>query len=119
MTRKKEELTAYRTKGRYLFYSFFIINIFITRRTLLTKPKNPSKDQKKIKCSSALQSLTRDKIRTYVILSGCTCVEVADEGVEAVAASLEAIGCDVLTVVEKCLELIRREDTALGVGVAV
>ena len=38
---------------------------------------------------------------------------------EAIAASLEAVGCDVLTVVEKCLELIRREGTALGVGVAV
>jgi hypothetical protein len=56
-----------------------------------------------------------------VILSGCTCVEVADEGVEAVGASLpvEAIGCDVLTVVEKCLELKRREGTVLGVGVVV
>jgi hypothetical protein len=51
-----------------------------------------------------------------VILSGCTCIEVVDEGVEAVAASLEAIGCDVLTVVEKCFELIRR-GTALGAGV--
>lgn len=55
-----------------------------------------------------------------MILSGCTCVEVADVGVEAVAAaSLEAIGCDALTVVEKCLELIRREGTALGVGVVI
>lgn len=55
-----------------------------------------------------------------MILSGCTCVEVADEGVEADAASLEAIGCDVLTVVEKCLELIlRREGAGLGVGVAI
>ena len=53
-----------------------------------------------------------------MILSGCTCIEVVDEGVEAVAASLEAIGCDVLTVVEKCLEVIlRRAGTALGVGV--
>lgn len=53
-----------------------------------------------------------------MILSGCTCIEVADEGVEAVAASLETIGCDVLTVVEKCLELIlRREGTAVDVGV--
>ena len=70
-------------------------------------------------CSSALRSLTRDKVRTYVILSGCTCVEVAEEGVEEVAASLEATGCDVLTVVEKCLELeIRREGAALGVGTA-
>jgi hypothetical protein len=52
-----------------------------------------------------------------VILSGCTCVEVADKGVEAVGASLEAIGCGVLTVVEKCLELIRRGGPALAVGV--
>jgi hypothetical protein len=54
-----------------------------------------------------------------VILSGCTCIEVVDEGVEAVAGSLEAIGCDVLTVVEKCLELIRRAGTAVLVGVGV
>jgi hypothetical protein len=67
-------------------------------------------------CSSALRSLARDKIRTYVILSGCTCVGLADEGVEAVAASLEATGCDVLTVVEKCLLVERRERAALGVG---
>ena len=46
-------------------------------------------------------------------------MEVADEGVEAVAASLEATGCDVLTVVEKCLELRRREGTELAVGVVV
>jgi len=52
-----------------------------------------------------------------VILSGCTCVEVVEEGVEAVAASLEATSCEVLTVVEKCLELgIRaREGAALDV----
>ena len=50
-----------------------------------------------------------------MILSGWTCVEVADEGVEAVAASLEVTSCDVLTVVEKCLEVeIRREGAALG-----
>lgn len=73
--------------------------------------------QVKEKCSSVLQLSTGDKIRTYVILSGCTCVEVADEGVEVVTASLEATGCVVLTVVEKCLELIRRGGTALGVGV--
>ena len=48
-----------------------------------------------------------------MILSGCTCVEVADEGVEEDAASLEATACDVLTVVEKCLELdIRRREGA-------
>ena len=42
-------------------------------------------------------------------------MEVADEGVEAVAASLEVTSCDVLTVVEKCLEVeIRREGAALG-----
>jgi hypothetical protein len=36
------------------------------------------------------------------------------------AASLEAIDCDVLTVVGKCLELISRgESTALGIGVFV
>ena len=67
-------------------------------------------------CSSALRSLTRDKIRTYVILSGCTCVGLADEGVEAVAASLGATGCAGLTVVEKCLLVERRERAALGVG---
>ena len=55
-----------------------------------------------------------------MILSGCTCVEVADEGVEATVASLEATGCDVLTVVEKCLELKRRGGTALlDVGIVV
>lgn len=40
-------------------------------------------------------------------------------GVQAVAASLEATGCDVLTVVEKCLELEkRRECAALSGGTA-
>ena len=77
-----------------------------------------TKKKKNTSVQAPLQLLTRDKIRTYVILSGCTCIEVVDEGVEAVAASLEAIGCDVLTVVEKCLEVIlRRAGTALGVGV--
>ena len=79
----------------------------------MTKKKRKKERKKR---SRAPQSLTRDKIRTYVILSGCTCVEVADEGAEAAGASLEATGCDVLTVVEKCLELIRRGGTALDVG---
>ena len=50
----------------------------------------------------------------YLILSRCTCIEVTDEGIEAVTAPLEAINCDVLTVVGICLELISHgQSTAL------
>lgn len=59
-----------------------------------------------------MRSLTRNRIRTYVFLSGCTCAEVAEEGVDVDAGSLDAAGWVVITVVEKCFELGMRERDA-------
>lgn len=56
-----------------------------------------------------MRSSTRNRIRTYVFRRGCTCVDVAEAGAEVAAGSLDAAGCVVITVVEKCFELGTRE----------